>query len=289
MIETETIALPVKPLIDGIRAASGHPSESHSFASLFLWQQDMGLSVRLEKEAFLVRCTSRGENCWYFPCGDREQAESWIRELLLEEEPLRLVYLREEDAAFLSERFPDSFEIVPADSDSEYLYDRQAYLRMEGEGYRRIRRGVKKLLAENEVREEPWTADNTADMETVLQMWHARHPGEDGLMDLGTSRLLLEHGRELDFQGVIVYLDGAPAAMCAGFPLNETSFDIAFSKSGVRVTGLQDYTRQALARLLPERYTILNGEDDLGIPGIRKVKRLMRPIGQIQMCEARKK
>ena len=49
------------------------------------------------------------------------------------------------------------------------------------------------------------------------------------------------------------------------------------------------YTRQALARLLPERYTILNGEDDLGIPGIRKVKRLMRPIGQIQMCEARKK
>ena len=151
MIETETIALPVKPLIDGIRAASGHPSESHSFASLFLWQQDMGLSVRLEKEAFLVRCTSRGENCWYFPCGDREQAESWIRELLLEEEPLRLVYLREEDAAFLSERFPDSFEIVPADSDSEYLYDRQAYLRMEGEGYRRILPRVVSIIPDTSV------------------------------------------------------------------------------------------------------------------------------------------
>ena len=289
MIDTERITLAHKPLIDGIRAACGHPSESHSFASLFLWQKDMGLTIRLEQDAFLVRCASRPGNCWYFPCGAQARTAGWIEELLREDDPLRLIYLRLEDADFLEARFPGVFEITPADSDSEYLYDRQAYTRMEGEEYRRIRRGVKKLCAEHNVTSRPWTDENTADMETVLRRWHARVPGEDGLVDWGTSQLLLAHGWELDVQGVIVYLDGEPFAMSAGFPLSGASFDIAFSKSAVRVTGLQDYARQALARQLPECYTVLNGEDDLGIPGIRKVKQLMRPIGQIRMCEARKR
>ena len=289
MISTDSITLADKPQIDGIRAACGHPSESHSFASLFLWQRDMGLSIRLEKDAYIVRCTSRSGNCWYFPCGDRERGAKWIEELLREEEPLHLIYMRREDALFLEERFPGAFEITPADNDSEYLYDRKAYLQMEGEGYRRIRRGIKKLCADFEVVAEPWTENNSADMERVLRRWHARFPGGDGLMDWGTSQLLLECGHKMGVTGVIIYLDGEPAAIAAGFPLNEESYDIAFSKSSQRVTGLQDYARQAMARLLPEKYTILNGEDDLGIPGIRQVKQLMRPVGQIQMSEAQKK
>ncbi|MBO4926114.1 MAG: DUF2156 domain-containing protein [Clostridia bacterium] len=289
MITTEKITLAQKPQIDAIRAAYGHPSESHSFASLFLWQRDMGLTIHLEEDAYIVRCTSRPGNCWYFPCGNRERGAGWIEELLREEEPLDLIYARDGDIAFLEERFPGVFEFAPADGDSEYLYDRQAYLTMAGEGYRRIRKGVKRLCAEHELRVEPWTAENNSDMEKVLRRWHARFPGEDGLMDWGTSQLMMEHRRTLDLTGVIVYLDGEPASISAGFPLTETSFDIAFSKSTERISGLQDYTRQALARILPEHYAILNGEDDLGIPGIRLVKQLMRPIGQIRMNEARKK
>ena len=288
MIETQSIELSQRTAIDHIREVCGHPSESHSFASLFLWQRDMGLTIGLAEDAYIVRCASRSPNCWYFPCGDRRQVTDWIQELLARPEPLELIYLLEEDARVLEARVPGEFRIEPSDGDSEYLYDRSTYLAMEGESYRRIRRGVRKLCAEHDVNARLWTSENDRDMETVLRIWHAGTPGEDGLIDWGTSRLLLTHGKELGIIGVVVYVDGDPAAMSAGFPLTADSFDIAFSKSILRLDGLPDYTRQALARRLPDQYRILNGEDDLGIPGIRTVKQLMRPIGQINMFEARR-
>lgn len=289
MIKTEQIELVQKPMIDRIRADRGHPSESHSFASLFLWQWDMGLSIRVEEDAYIVRCTSRPGNSWYFPCGESGRCAAWIEELMKQDGPLHLIYMLEEDARFLEERFPGAFSITPADSDSEYLYDRAAYLAMAGEGYRRIRRDVHWLCTEHEARAERWSRENTRDMAAVLRQWHASYPGEDGLVDWGTARLLVDYGKSLDIMGVIVYLDGEPVSMAAGFPLTGDSFDIAFSKSARRIKGLQDFSRQALARLLPENFTVLNGEDDLGVPGIRMVKQLMRPIGQIHMFEARRK
>ncbi len=286
MIDTERISISQKPQVDRIRAAGKHAAESHSFQSLFLWQRDMGLTIRVEDEAFYVKCTTRKGNCWYFPCGNRGGISRWIETQLSAKEPLHLIYLREEDVQFLESQFSEIFMVTAVDGDSEYLYDRAAYLNMEGEAYRRIRRAVRKLLAENKVHAEVWTKENTGDMEKVLRQWHAHAPGEDGLVDWGTSELLQQHGKALDMTGVITYLDGNPVSMAAGFPLDNESFDIAFSKSCVPLTGLQDFTRQALVRLLPAQFKILNGEDDLGIPGIRKVKQLMRPVDRIRMFEA---
>ena len=128
MIETQSIELSQRTAIDHIREVCGHPSESHSFASLFLWQRDMGLTIGLAEDAYIVRCASRSPNCWYFPCGDRRQVTDWIQELLARPEPLELIYLLEEDARFLEARFPGEFRIEPSDGDSEYLYDRSTYL-----------------------------------------------------------------------------------------------------------------------------------------------------------------
>ncbi len=286
MFHTETISLQHKPLINQVRASYHHTSESHSFGSLFLWQRDMGLSLFAEEDAFLVKCETRSPDCWYFPCGKPDTIEAFIRELLSSSDRLHFTYMREEDITFLQSRFPSVFTIVPADGDSEYLYDTQAYLSMEGSPYRRIRKDIAKLLKQHEVRVMPWNEDTSCDMESVLRMWHARFPGEDGLQDFGTSQLLLQYRSELDVTGVIVYVDNQPVSMAAGFPLCENCFDLAFSKCGIHMTGLPDYTRQALAKILPSQFTILNGEDDLGIPGLRKVKQLMRPVGQIHMYEA---
>ncbi|MBR3105724.1 MAG: hypothetical protein IKH30_00915 [Clostridia bacterium] len=62
MIATEKITFAQKHRIDSIRAAFSHPSESHSFASLFLWQQDMGLTIRLEEEEPLCLIYARDED-----------------------------------------------------------------------------------------------------------------------------------------------------------------------------------------------------------------------------------
>ena len=83
---------------------------------------------------------------------------------------------------------------------------------------------------------------------------------------------MLDNMTALEMSGVVVYMDGRAASVAMGFPLSERSFDFAFSKAPERETGLLHYARRALVSALPDRYTIINGEEDLGIPGLRRAK-----------------
>ncbi len=91
----------------------------------------------------------------------------------------------------------------------------------------------------------------------------------------------------LDARGVLVYVDGVPRSVTAGYPLSGDTFDLSLSKQNVRLSGLAVYSRWMLIRSLPERYSLLNGEEDLGLEGLRRMKRIMRPIGRVEMYEGR--
>lgn len=76
-------------------------------------------------------------------------------------------------------------------------------------------------------------------------------------------------------------------SVTAGYPLSEEIFDLSLSKQSRRLSGLSVYSRHALIRSLPEEYQLLNGEEDLGIAGLRQMKELMRPVSMIKMYEGR--
>ena len=44
-IRTMPLTLSMKDTIEGIRYENGHITASHAFASLFMWQKEMGLSI----------------------------------------------------------------------------------------------------------------------------------------------------------------------------------------------------------------------------------------------------
>ena len=66
------IQLEDRPIIDEIRAKTGHTLSAHAFTSLYLWQNALKLSVCLEGDAFFIRFLLRGENAWFYPCGSEE-------------------------------------------------------------------------------------------------------------------------------------------------------------------------------------------------------------------------
>ena len=65
--------------IERIRARFGHNLSAHAFPSLYLWQKEMGLSLYMEDDFFAVKIDSRGSNSWFFPCGDEEKINRFIR------------------------------------------------------------------------------------------------------------------------------------------------------------------------------------------------------------------
>ena len=146
--------------------------------------------------------------------------------------------------------------------------------------YRLHRRRIRPLLL-------PGPGRGVETARAVCRSWAHPTASPEGLRDARACDCLFDNWLELEARGVIVYVDGEPMSVTAGYPLSEEIFDLSLSKQSRRLSGLSVYSRHALIRSLPEEYQLLNGEEDLGIAGLRQMKELMRPVSMIKMYEGR--
>ena len=285
-MNTHPISIDFKPKIEEIRRRYDHCSASHSFNSLYLWQQDMALRVYLEESSFIVQCGHWGDNVWFFPCGSREDVVRLVNLVSNEGEPVRFLYLREEDAALLQDAFPGRFQIRPAPDSSEYLFDRFDYVNVPGKKGESIRYAINHLKKNHVLSVSPFSSENIETAGKILRGWTPHTTSSHYSTDVATADLLTAHYDALGLTGIIVSMDQVASAVVVGFPLNEYMFDIAFSKGTDRITGLLHFARRAFVDSLPEQFTVINGEEDLGIPGLRQAKLLEHPMGMLEMYEA---
>lgn len=287
-IQTTQITLSMRERIERIRYENGYITASHAFASLYIWKKEMGLSIYMEEGLFAVKCLWRGKNAWFFPCGSRETVRDFICRSLGEEE-LLFCYMRAQDIDFLNQVFPGRFQITERKCDHEYLYDRKEQQELKGKGFIAARKYIHRLEAGYKLEWKPLQPSNLTDAVSVVREWRGHSEGVDGLMDKTASATLMEHWDELEASGIIVFVNGIPGAVMAGYPIGRNMFDISLAKQNCFVPGLAEYTRHAFFSFLPGDYTLANGEEDLGIEGLRLMKQRMRPVGQIQMYDGREK
>lgn len=285
--ETEEITLAHRGQIERLRAACGHTLSSHAFNSLFLWQKHMDLSLYLTAELFSVKYGKRGSNTWFFPCGEREAARIFI-ERHMEDTDFALCYLRPEDAKWLVSCFPNQWEVYRTPEDDEYLYEAKKHIQMKGHDYQRFRTQINKVEREDAPRSEWICHHNEQDAIEVIRAWHKLHETENGVF-VGDEidETAISMWRRLGIQARILYLWEKPAAVTAGFYLDDSTFDIAVEKTAVPLQGVSYYARRDLIAAVSCEW--INHEEDLGLPGLRKMKEGMRPLRKNEMWAAKRK
>ena len=281
-IETHPITISDKEKIDNLYHFYGHGDSAHAFQSLYLWKDEMELSLSLEKEAYLVKCHWKGEDTWFFPCGSDDAKKKSI-EMLLSNGCKRLCYMTEEDVRYLEDHFRGVFVTREAPEDSEYLYNRREMMEMAGKAFSKIRNSYRRLEREHKVDLEIITEASLPFVERIIREWQQNRNPKEGLRDDKVTKLMLSDWGRLELEGVILYLDDQPWAVAAGYPLNEESFDCCLLKARKNLLGVTDHLRVGLARLFGEGMTHINIEEDLGIEGLRLMKRKFRPCGMIGM------
>lgn len=284
-VETEEITLTHRGRIERLRAACGHTLSSHAFNSLFLWRSHMGLSLYLTEKLFCVRYGKRGENTWFFPCGEREAARTFIVRHLGEAD-FSLCYLRPEDVAWLVSCFPDRWEVYRTPEDDEYLYEAEKHICLKGRAYQRFRTQINKVEREGAPRSEWICQHNEQDAIQVIREWHRLHEPKDGaFVGDEIDETAISMWRRLGVQARILYLRDKPAAVTAGFYLDDHTFDIAVEKATVPLQGVAYYARRDLMASVCCEW--VNHEEDLGIPGLRKMKEGMLPCAKNEMWAAK--
>lgn len=284
--ETEEITLAHRGQIERLRAACGHTLSSHAFNSLFLWHSHMGLSLYLTAELFSVKYGKRGSNTWFFPCGEREAVRNFM-ERHLDETDFALCYLRPEDAKWLVSCFPNQWEVYRTPEDDEYLYEAKKHIQMKGHDYQRFRTQINKVEREDAPRSEWICHHNEQDAIEVIRAWHKLHETENGVF-VGDEidETAISMWRRLGIQARILYLWEKPAAVTAGFYLDDSTFDIAVEKTAVPLQGVSYYARRDLIAAVSCEW--INHEEDLGLPGLRKMKEGMRPLRKNEMWAAKR-
>lgn len=252
--------------IRSIRARAGHRLSAHAFASLYLWQEPLELSLCLHTDAFFVRLGSRGENAWFFPCGSTEEKLAFLRQMI-SRPALALYYLRQEDVAFLERYFPGQFSCSPTRGDAEYLYSRTAQLALQGGTYKNLRSKINKARRRHQWQVLDLNPQTYPLAEQVAQLWQARR---DGPGDLNVALLALHSFEPLELQGIILVSEEGPQAIAFGSLITPDTFDLHVTKT--LLPGLDCYLKWELYQRLPPQVIWINQEEDLDLPGLRTNK-----------------
>ena len=83
-MKLESIDWHLREPVEQIRRAYGSDTSAHAFSTLYLWKQEMDLSLVLDPEFFAVRFGMRGENSWFFPYGREDGVRAFLRERMEE-------------------------------------------------------------------------------------------------------------------------------------------------------------------------------------------------------------
>lgn len=251
--------------VERIRALEGHALSAHAFASLFLWQEEMNLSVCLRENALLVRCAARGDNAYFFPCGSEAGKLELLRDL---GEPggLSLHYLREQDQLFLSRYWPSRFVFEKMRGDAEYIYRRTDQLNLRGGIYKNLRAKIHKAQNRYDwkvIDLDQSCLERAAD---VILRWRGPLSG-----DRTVAMRALEYFDALGLQGILLENGKGPQAVAIGSCITPDTFDLHVTKT--LLPSIDSYLKWELYRRLPPAVQWINQEEDLNLPGLRTNKR----------------
>jgi len=178
----------------------------------------------------------------------------------------------------------DGFRVEEDRDNFDYLYLRENLANLKGRKYSKKRNQIKAFISNYEYEGRPLLEELKQEAFSILEKWRQ---GRNDPGDYSAAREALEYMEELQLCGGIYYADGNPAAYSLGEELMDgRSFVIHFEKAVEGYKGLWQFVNKSFASILPEKYTYINREQDLGSEGLRSAKLSYKPAGFIKKYRA---
>lgn len=167
----------------------------------------------------------------------------------------------------------------------DYLYPREKMATLSGRALHRKKNLVNLFLRNNACVAKPLLEEYTGDALRVLEQWRQQEMPDCPLAEPGdyaAAKEALENMEYLQLCGGIFYVNEEPVAYTLGEEVAQgRMFVLHFEKAILRkeFTGIYQYVNQAFAALLPDKYELINREQDLGDPGLHQAKESYKPVG----------
>ncbi len=254
-----------------------------SFMNMICWNHYAPYAFAIIRDHLLISCTVDGQTSYHPPIGDPDP-ELFEEVLLLasrEGGRMAMDFFDETDVQYMRDHHPET-PVYTNRAFSEYYYKTEDLAELHGRKYLNIRSQINKFNAAYTYTTEKITPEVLPELHTMIEEWSISKHCEANLVmkeEVNAVRYALDHWQDLDCDGLLIRIqpENTIAALAVWEELNTDTALIHFEKGFVHYKGIYKIINQETARHLRDRYTWINRESDLDVPGLREAKLRYHP------------
>jgi hypothetical protein len=245
-----------------------------TFTNFFVWRKSKEHKFTIFEGHLLVS----GKNFFYQPVGPGPEK---IIEKILNEFP-NASFERVEKK--IADKLVDKFKVTAQEDMYDYVYNTQELVELKGNKFE-----PKRNLAKQCEKMEPEVCG--LDDDTVHHFFEL----QDKWFNLKTCEIdhpltheneaiveALKYHNELNLSGACVHKHDMIVGFAIGEKLNDNTFVEHFEKADTNFKGIYQFVLREFCKSIPNEFTFLNREQDLGIVGLKKAKMSYNPVRMVE-------
>ena len=285
MIEFRPVRLEDRATIERFTMSSDITNCDLSFANMFCWQEVYHSAWAIVEGFLVIRFhIDGGDRLGYMqPVGEGDCAR--IIPALREDahahgQRLRIIGLTDRGREMIRQMHIGQFAFESDRALEDYVYAADDLRNLPGRRYQPKRNHINRFMAEYpDYRYEELTPDRFDECMQLEREWRRNHEGHTSELcaEQRAMQRAFAHFAELGMTGGCIYVGERMVAFTYGSAVNDHTFDTHVEKADTDYDGAFTVINCLFARHLPERFTLINREEDLGIEGLRRAKLSYHP------------
>ncbi len=256
-----------------------------AFVNTFCWQHLFHTQWAEANDFLVIRAFINGERRAAYIVVSQKETPIYTDILpLLEanaaelDQPLTLMGLSEEECEILQQQLPGQFFFDKNRDFADYVYKADDLKTLKGRKYAPKRNHVNKFKSLYNYHYEAITKENIADCLQLEESWISQHSEDESAQsEYITIQKAFQHFEALGLLGGALYVDGKLVAFTYGSAIRNDIFCTHVEKADIHYEGVYQMINYLFAQHLPEQFTFINREEDMGLAGLRKSKSSYQP------------
>lgn len=292
MISFKDLTLEDKDTITKYTMNSRHRNCDLSFSNLCSWRFLYNTQFA-EVDGFLVlKFWADRKLAHMMPIGEgdfRKVIEDLEKNATEENEELYMLGVTPDMKEKIEEAMPGKFAFIADRNYADYIYLRTDLATLSGKKFQAKRNHINKFRKTYNYEYLPITPEYIEECLRLEAEWCITNHCEEQEGMFNERRAIiyaLTHFEKLGLTGGLLRVDGKIAAFTFGMPISRDTFGVHVEKADTDIDGAYAMINYEFANHIPEQYTYINREEDLGIEGLRKAKLSYQPVIILEKSEA---
>jgi len=259
-------------------------ASDYSFVNLWGWAEEYGLEWYFGPKLTWIRQT-RPETVYWAPIGPWEDVD-WDACPLTKDLSSAYIRVPETLMGMWKEHFGERIQIEEAREHWDYLYDVQELCELRGKRFHKKKNLLNQFRKAYDYHYHSMTPDcveAALDMQSEWMAWRDEESQQTlAAENHAISRVLKSWDALCGVFGGVIEVEGKQAAYTVAECLSDDQLVIHFEKGHTNFKGVYQAINHMFLSEDAPGYDVVNREQDLGDPGLRKAKESYNPVGYLK-------